>query len=129
MNISNEYCQKRQKAPRLKPTKHPGPRPLVEKDRPIPVELVERQTRRDYSKSKLGGARNFSHFYPFEDMEIGDSFWVRCETNCTTGAISKFSKKTGRKFLHRMERKDGKVIKRGEKVGKSERGRRVWRIK
>lgn len=111
MSLEN-YLDVRRKAPVRKTQHHGAKPPEIEKGIPIPQET-------------RGGAHNFSHFYPFEEMEVGDSFWIKGSTGCTKGAVSDFAKKTGRKFTCRSQSKDGRSNKA---VGKEHRGLRVWRI-
>lgn len=108
-----KYVEARKKAKRLLVSNHPE-RPEIVSNIPIPV-----QTR--------GGARKFDCFYPFEDMKVGDSFWVPSDTQCTAGAVSKFAKRTGWGFVTRGQAMDGRVNKVVGKKG--ERGTRVWRTK
>lgn len=112
--ISKVYIAKRKAAKRLEVPNHPEP-PRVISDRPIPVEA-------------RGGTRKFTHFYPFEEMKPGDSFWVPSGTQCTAGAISKFAKKSGWRFTSRGQAEDGRA--NGQISGtRAERGTRVWRVK
>ena len=73
------------------------------------------------------GHMNGTHFYPFENMKIGDSFWVSDPEGkrCTAVAVSRFAKKTGWKFLTRCQTEDGRP---GSKVKQKYRGTRVWRV-
>lgn len=107
------YIKLRKSAKRIKVPNHPNA-PEIEKGIALPLEA-------------RGGLRKLDHYYPFEDMEIGDSFWVPSLSQCTSGAISKFSKKSGWSFISRGQSKDGtfnKVV-----MKKSLRGTRVWRTK
>lgn len=110
----NEYITRRKSARLLVVPNHPE-RPRIVSHIPVPV-----QTR--------GGARKWDNFYPFQDMKPGDSFWVPSETNCTGGAVTKFAKKSGWKFVTRGVTEDGR--KNGEVSGKVKglRGTRVWRV-
>lgn len=106
-----KYVEARKKAKRLLVPNHPE-RPEIVSNIPIPV-----QTR--------GGTRKFDCFYPFEDMKVGDSFWVPSDTQCTAGAASKFAKRTGWKLLTRGQSLDERANK---SVADSLRGTRVWRV-
>lgn len=90
---------------------HPAP-PVIDRHIPPPLEY-------------RGGERWFDHFYPFEQMLPGDSFWVSSDTGCTPGAVTKFARRTGWKFMTRAQSRDG--VPNG-KVSRRERGTRVWRI-
>lgn len=105
------YLAGRKSAKPLLVPNHPE-RPKIVSDRPPPVEA-------------RGGLRKFDHFYPFEEMKVGDSFWVPAQSSCTAGAVTKFSKRTGWKFTSRGEAEDGRT---NGKVGPGWRGTRVWRI-
>ena len=109
--MEHEYVESRKNARLLVVPNHPD-RPEIVSNIPIPLE-------------KRGGVRKYDHFYPFEDMKVGDSFWVPSTTYCTLGAITKFSKKTGWKFSTRAQSKDGLS---NNKVAVEKRGVRVWRI-
>lgn len=115
-----DFLARRRAAKKLQSTDEHGPRPRIERGVPVPAEL-------------RGGPRHFAHFYPFEDMEIGDSFWVPGGTTCTNGAAMKFGEKTGWQFRCRAETRDGRRVKtvgsRPAPGKPHERGTRVWRIK
>lgn len=106
------YVERRKASPMLKTDHHPK-RPEIVSNIPAP-------------ERKIGGARRYDHFYPFEEMRVGDSFWVPGETQCTRGAVTKFAKKSGWRFTVRAESKDGRPW---SKVGKEKRGLRVWRLR
>jgi hypothetical protein len=108
---SRRYVEARLAARKLKVPNHPQI-PQIDHDRSLPV-----QTR--------GGVRKFDHFYPFERMKPGDSFWVPSDTQCTAGAMTKFSQKSGWKFVSRGQAQDGRP---NGQVGRKLRGTRVWRI-
>lgn len=107
----NNYIEQRLKARIMQVENHSAP-PKIEHHIPIPVE-------------NRGGVRKFDHFYPFEKMKIGDSFWVDSNSDCTCGAITRFAKKSGWKFVSRAQSIDGRP---NVKVGRPKRGRRVWRV-
>lgn len=109
--MSQEYIEARRKSRIIPVANHPE-QPEIEKGVPIPIEA-------------RGGLRKYDHFYPFEKMEIGDSFWVSSSSYCTAGAVTKFSKKTGWKFISRGESKAGVA---NSLAAKNKRGTRVWRI-
>lgn len=124
MTAVEKYLEARRSAKRVKVANHPKP-PEITWDFP----LVERR----------GGARQarFNHFYPLELMpepryEITSdtlqyaSFWVKGESRCTAGALTKFARRTGWKFKSRAQAEDGTS---NSKVGKAKRGLRVWRVK
>lgn len=108
------YIEERKKSRKLAIANHPE-RPKIVSSIPAPVEA-------------RGGLRKFDHFYPFEDMKPGDSFWVSSETECTAGAVTKFAKKSGWRFVTRGQTEDGR--KNADVSGKRKgiRGTRVWRI-
>lgn len=107
-----EYLEHRKKSRRIKVPNHPDS-PKIVSDIPIPAE-------------SRGGLRKFDHYYPFEDMKPGDSFWVPSTSYCTGGAVTKFAKKSGWKFVTRGQSEDGVQNK---KVSNNKlRGTRVWRI-
>lgn len=112
MSKEQNYIARRKAAKRVAAENHPEP-PRIVSNIPIPVET-------------RGGARaeRYRHFYPFEDMKVGDSFWVPSGTQCTAGAITKFAKKSGWKFTQRGQAEDGR---RNKSVGAAQRGTRVWR--
>lgn len=112
MTEAETYLAKRKNAKRIRPQSHEVKPPEIEHGIPPPKET-------------RGGARNFSHFYPFEEMKVGDSFWVGGETMCTRGAVTDFAKRSGWKFVCRAQTKDGKP-NAGQGGG---RGTRVWRVK
>jgi hypothetical protein len=105
-----DFVARRKASPRLEVQHHPEP-PEIIYTRPIPVEL-------------RGGHRKHDHYYPFEDMRVGGSFWVPSMTGCTPGAVTKFAKKSGWRFVTRAQSEDGR--KNGE-VDAEKRGTRVWR--
>lgn len=108
----DRYLQQRKKAKVLAVPNHPET-PKIDHHIPPPVEA-------------RGGVRKFDHFYPFEEMKPGDSFWVPSQTYCTAGAVTKFAAKSGWKFISRGQSQDGKA---NSQVGnKSKRGTRVWRV-
>lgn len=111
MITTSTYIEERQASRRLKVPNHPSP-PEIDHNIPIPTEA-------------RGGTRKYDHFYPFEQMQPGDSFWVPSTTQCTSGAITKFSKKSGWKFTSRAQTKDGCSNKQ---VSRGKRGTRVWRV-
>ncbi len=111
---SETYLAKRRSAKRHGTVNHPEP-PKIERGVPLPVEA-------------RGGTRprRYDHLYPFEDMRVGDSFWVPAgEWNCTSGAMTKFARRTGYKFISRGQARDGRA---NSGVGQGERGTRVWRM-
>lgn len=116
-DLRESYIRERTQAKLLLVQNHPE-RPKIVSNRPIPREA-------------RGGARRWDHFYPFEEMKIGDSFWVASEKGargCTAGAITWFAKKSGWKFVSRGQAEDGKS--NSEVCGKKKglRGMRVWRL-
>jgi hypothetical protein len=76
-----------------------------------------------------GGVRKYDHFYPFEDMKPGGSFWVESSSRCTLGAVTKFAKKTGWKFMTRAQTEDGRANNEVRESKNVKRGTRVWRLK
>lgn len=108
-----QYIKARKKASRLEVPNHPEP-PQIVSNIPVPEET-------------RGGSRHHTHYYPFEEMKPGDSFWVPANSHCTLGAVTKFAKKSGWKFVTRAQGICGK--KNGELCGKTLdlRGTRVWR--
>lgn len=108
----NAYVEARRRSRRLIAQHHPSA-PVIDKNVPIPTTGAR------------GGLRKFDHFYPFELMEPGDSFWVPGSTQCTAGAVTKFAKKSGWKFMSRGQGQDGTANK---ELPRSTRGVRVWRI-
>lgn len=109
---TEEYLEKRKKS-RSMPTTHGLEEPEITYSIPIPKEL-------------RGGVGNFVHFYPFEKMEPGASFWVPGSTTCTNSAVGKWEQRTGWKMMVRAQRKDGSPNVHGKK---GENGCRVWRVK
>lgn len=111
------FIEERRKSRRTKPLHEPPPRPQVEIGIPIPPD-------------GRGGnnSSSFDHFYPFERMKVGYSFWVAETKQNAMSAAVKFAAKTGRKFVSRAITKDGR---KNGKVSNSSglRGTRVWRIK
>ncbi len=107
-----QYLEERKKSRELKVPNHPT-RPLIVSHIPVPTEA-------------RGGTRKFDHFYPFEDMKPGDSFWVPSSTGCTAGAVTKFAKRTGWKFTSRGQTEAGLG---NAKAANRLRGTRVWRVK
>lgn len=105
------YINARHLAKKLKVPNHPR-QPEIVYNIPAPVEA-------------RGGTRKFDHFYPFEKMKVGASFWVPSHTNCTAGAVTKFAKKSGWKFISRGQSQDGRA---NNEVSAKDRGTRVWRI-
>ena len=105
------YVAARKRARLLLVPNHPE-RPQIVSDRPVP-----QQTR--------GGARKYDCYYPLQDMLPGDSFWVPSTTQCTAGAVSKFGKKTGWRFVTRGQAEDGTPNK---EASNPKRGTRVWRV-
>lgn len=105
------YLAARRTSRQLAVPNHPDI-PVIESGVPLPVE-------------RRGGVRKFDHFYPFENMGVGDSFWVPSTTYCTAGAVTRFAKRTGWKFVTRAQTRDGKPNKG---AGKAKRGTRVWRV-
>lgn len=103
-----EYLERRLSARTLKVPNHPKV-PEIEHGIPMPPQR--------------GGVAKFDHFYPFELMKPGDSFWVPSNTFCTAGAIHKFAKRTGWKFVSRGQHQDGKPNNGSSKKN----GTRVWR--
>jgi hypothetical protein len=116
MTLVSDYITSRKSARRIKVPNHPDQPVIEHKLFPIPIE-------------KRGGSRprRFDHFYPLEEMEVGDSFWVPADTTCTSGALTKFAKRTGWKFTYRAQTQDGKPNDRVRK-DTNKRGTRVWRI-
>lgn len=113
----SDYLEARRQFKEVRATQHHGRRakPEIEKGIPVPT------------RGKNAHA-NGRHFYPFEDMEIGDSFWVPDPAGhtCTKSAITAFASRSGWKFTLRGQAQDGRM---NRVVGKkSERGTRVWRI-
>lgn len=106
-----DYITARKAAKTMVVANHPE-RPKIVYNIPPPAET-------------RGGVRKYDHFYPFEDMLPGGSFWVPADTLCTRGAITKFAKKSGWKFITRAQSEDGVP---NTKVGKGRRGMRVWRV-
>lgn len=110
--ISSEaFVEARKKARRI-PVQHHPEEPEIVYDVPIPIE-------------RRGGLRKFDHYYPFEEMKVGASFWVPSDTGCTPGAVTKFAKKSGWRFRTRAQSKDGRS---NNQVDVDQRGTRVWRI-
>lgn len=110
----DQYIGARKVAKPLHVANHPD-QPRIDHDRPIPVEA-------------RGGLRKYDHFYPFEQMQPGDSFWVPAESNCTAGAVTKFAAKSGWSFTSRAETQDGRPNSTVGSSKKGLRGRRVWRV-
>lgn len=110
VSATNKYILARRAAPRMQVPNHPEA-PVIVSNIPVPGEA-------------RGGLRKFDHYYPFEDMKPGDSFWVPSATQCTAGAVTKFAKKSGWKFISRAQALDGR---KNTEVGKAHRGTRVWR--
>jgi hypothetical protein len=111
--FGQEYLELRRKVGLEKACVHGDDPIVIDHDRPPPIE-------------RRGGAFNRkAHFYPFEAMRPGDSFWVPGQTKCTNGAVTKFAKRTGWRFTTRAEAQDGRV---NSKVSPSLRGIRVWRL-
>jgi len=108
-----EYLKQRREAKPMLVPNHPE-RPEIVYSVPPPARTK-------------GGVRKFDHFYPFEDMKPGASFWVPSNTYCTAGAISKFAKRTGWKFTSRGETENG--VPNAKASRKEDRGTRVWRLK
>lgn len=110
---TNDYIAQRLASRRFSRTEHHPEPPQIDSDRPIPVEA-------------RGGLRNgnFIHFYPFERMRVGDSFWVPEGQKCTAGAMHRFAKRSGWTFISRAQAQDGRPIRT---VGVAKRGTRVWR--
>lgn len=104
------YLQARSASRTLWVANHPTV-PQIEHGVPPPVEA-------------RGGVRKYDHFYPFERMLVGDSFWVSATSSCTAGAVTKFAKRTGWRFVTRGQTQDGTV---NRLATKSLRGTRVWR--
>lgn len=111
MGGSASYLKARKSAKRLQVPNHPS-RPRVVYSIPLPIE-------------NRGGTRKFDHFYPFEEMRVGGSFWVPSSSHCTSGAVTRFSKRTGWKFVTRAQSKDGRP---NTQVSMDQRGIRVWRV-
>lgn len=111
--MTKEYIKARKSSRRLEVPNHPEP-PRIISDRALPVEA-------------RGGSRKFDHYYPFEDMKPGDSFWVPSNTYCTGGAVTKFAKKSGWTFVTRGQLEDGRGNSCASKTGKNCAGTRVWR--
>lgn len=89
--------------------------PIEKKEFPIPVET-------------RGGTReqSFESKYPFEFLEIGDSFWVPdMVVETFSSYANRFSKKSGWKFVCRGQTKDGRP---GRDTKAELRGVRVWRV-
>ncbi len=108
---SEEFITKRKHA-KYRASTHNHPKVLLEHNIPVPT-------------TKRGGARVWDHFYPFESMAPGDSFWVESSSNCTSGAVTQFAKKSGWKFITRAQSKDGVP---NRICANSKRGTRVWRV-
>ena len=106
-----DYVSARRESRRIRVPNHPKT-PEIEKNIPLPVEA-------------RGGLRKFDHYYPFEEMLPGDSFWVPSSTEYTAGAVTKFARKSGWKFVTRGQGKDGE---KNSELGKGSRGTRVWRV-
>ena len=116
MNLTpavRQYLTERTSSKRVEVQNHPDP-PLIVYDRPLPVEA-------------RGGTRKFDHYYPFEDMKPGGSFWVPSNSYCTAGAVTKFAKKTGWRFITRGQTEDGRP-NGAENAASGKRGTRVWRV-
>lgn len=107
-----KYLKERKTAKLLLVPNHPEP-PVIVSNIPIPVEA-------------RGGTRKFDHFYPFELMKPGDSFWVQSGTQCTAGAVTKFAKRTGWRFVSRGQTEDG--VPNIKATNNRKRGTRIWRI-
>lgn len=114
--IVAKYLEARKESRVMQVANHPG-QPKIISTRPIPVEA-------------RGGLRKFDHFYPFESMNTGDSFWVPSPTGCTPGAVAKFAKKSEWKFVTRAQAEDGTPNSKisGVRARGKKRGTRVWRI-
>ncbi len=116
IDCRESYILDRKKAREMKVSNHPS-RPPIDSDRPIPAEA-------------RGGVRKHDHFYPFEQMKVGDSFWIASERGtkgCTAGAITKFAKKSGWKFTSRAQTEDGRSNKMVSGTRTGIRGTRIWR--
>jgi hypothetical protein len=107
------YIAARKRAKRVAAVNHSAPIKIIY-SRPIPVEKR--------------GSMKFHHFYPFEDMKPGGSFWIQSDEKlmCPRAAVSQFAKKSGWKFITRGQSKDGRPNKEVHRLG--ERGVRIWRI-
>ena len=121
MHISSprQYIAARKASKRTIAQHHPET-PIIVSDRPIPVET-------------RGGLRKFDHFYPFEEMKVGDSFWVPLHGStsaCTKGAVTKFAKKSGWQFTTRSQDKAGRANSRiASHMRFKLAGIRIWRVK
>lgn len=113
MSKDDPFIQARLAAPLMKSRNHS--RPQIEKGIPVP--------------GKKHHVAKHDHFYPFEAMEVGDSFWVEGDKHCTSRAVSIFTAKTGWKFITRGQLKDGRANKFGHAGRKKDaRGQRIWRV-
>ncbi len=117
MEAADIYLETRYDAPIRLTQNHRKKPPQIEHNIPLPAGF----------KKTRGGARNFSHYYPFEEMQPRDSFWVEGKSNgCTCGAVSRFMKRTGWRLITRSQTKDGRPNK--EEPDQRKHGIRVWRI-
>lgn len=103
--IPSEYIARRQAARVVEIV------PQVETGVPLPIEA-------------RGGTRKFDHRLPFENMLVGDSFWVKGGGKNVNSAVTKFAKKSGWKFVTRGQGQDGTA---NVKLSNKLRGTRVWR--
>lgn len=109
---TDDYLEARTKAARVRSRKITS---VVEIEQGVPIPVETR-----------GGVHvaNFDHFYPFEDMKVGDSFWVADGLAAVRPATTKFAAKSGWKFLTRAQSREGK---KAMNTPHSKRGVRVWR--
>lgn len=107
-----DFIEARKASRRMQVANHPVAPTMDSPARPIPVET-------------RGGLRKYDHFYPFEEMAVGDSFWVPSDTGCTPGAVTKFAKKSGWRFVTSAQTFDGIS---NTTAPRKMRGTRVWRI-
>lgn len=113
MSPTGEAYVQQRKANSVRPTHHADlVQPEIDKGIPIPT-----QTR--------GGAHYMSHFYPFEKLEVGDSFWVPVDCKAVIPAMAKFAKKSGWKLISRGQSREGKS---NNVAGRTKRGFRIWRV-
>lgn len=117
-----QYVRARLASRRVSVSNHPD-EPELTFTRPAPTKVP--------GKSSPGGARGgfrwckFDHFYPFEVMLVGQSFWVPSQRGCTHGAVTKFARASGWKFVCSSEGEDGT---RNRQLPVEVKGVRVWRI-
>lgn len=112
MKWNDPYLVARRSSRTMTSNKHGESPPKIERNVPIP------EKKKQVSK--------FDHFYPFENMKVGDSFWVAGDQYCTSRAVTQFTARTGWRFVTKGQSRDGR---KNCNVGKhEERGQRVWRV-